>query len=242
MRCSRARNATELKVVAPMRRRLAFAVVVAWLIAVTALAHAPNPLPRRRRRVQRPPSAGRRRPCREPSIRTCRHGLPRVRTSTAYGFVTVDRSAGAGDDAVATTGGLFGLTTNTTYHFRVIATNAAGIGRSTDCTLRTTRAAQPLAPLVSTGAIRDRAARSVTSAARSTRAARRRATGSTTARARAATGRRRWWPRARRRPRRSYVAKRMYARSSKDSCPVRTPFVEGCRPILSGSRARSCWR
>jgi hypothetical protein len=47
-------------------------------------------------------------------------------TSTSYGSLTSEASAGEGTSAVAESAKLTGLTAGTTYHFRVVATNAAG--------------------------------------------------------------------------------------------------------------------
>jgi hypothetical protein len=53
-------------------------------------------------------------------------------TSTAYGSVTAARSAGAGDRSVSVTAGVGSLRPNTRYHFRRVATNAAGTTRGRD--------------------------------------------------------------------------------------------------------------
>lgn len=74
-------------------------------------------------------------------------------TTTSYGLQTTTRDAGDGTDPVTVSVPLTGLTSDTTYHFRLVATNAAGIGRSADRTLRTTRPPTPLAPTASTGAL-----------------------------------------------------------------------------------------
>lgn len=83
-------------------------------------------------------------------------------TTTSYGLQTATRDAGDGTDPVTVSVPLTGLTADTTYHFRLVATNAAGIGRSADRTLRTTRPATPPAPTASTGAIQGLTATSVT--------------------------------------------------------------------------------
>jgi hypothetical protein len=83
-------------------------------------------------------------------------------TTTSYGLTTAPRDAGDGDAALAVSIGLSRLTSDTTYHYRVVATNAAGIARGADRTLRTTRPATPLAPSVSTGAVQGLTARAVT--------------------------------------------------------------------------------
>jgi hypothetical protein len=68
-------------------------------------------------------------------------------TSAAYGSRTTARSAGNGTAQVDVSEQLKGLTTGATYHYRVVATNAAGTGRGADVTF-TTHAA----PAVVTGA------------------------------------------------------------------------------------------
>lgn len=144
-----------------MRRPLALAVVVAWLIAMPAFA---NPLPPSATTSAATAvglTAATVRGTVDPNGAATSYHVE-YGTTTAYGLMTGGRSAGAGSDAVAIGVGLTGLTADTTYHFRVVATNAAGIGRSADRTLRTTRPAQPLPPLVSSGAVRDLAARSGT--------------------------------------------------------------------------------
>jgi hypothetical protein len=73
-------------------------------------------------------------------------------TSTSYGLQTADQSAGSGDGAVAVQAALSGLTSDTTYHYRLVATNAAGTDRGADHTLHTT--ANPRPPGVSTGSAR----------------------------------------------------------------------------------------
>jgi phosphodiesterase/alkaline phosphatase D-like protein len=68
-------------------------------------------------------------------------------TSAAYGSRTTARSAGNGTAQVDVSGQLKGLTTGATYHYRVVATNAAGTGRGADATFTTHSA-----PAVVTGA------------------------------------------------------------------------------------------
>src|SRR4051812_28964940 len=45
-------------------------------------------------------------------------------TSNSYGLHSDEHDAGAGSGAVAVQAGLTGLTADTTYHYRVVATNA----------------------------------------------------------------------------------------------------------------------
>ena len=58
-------------------------------------------------------------------------------TSTSYGLQTAEADAGSGTGAVDASANLGGLTTDTTYHYRVVATNAAGVTRGSDHTLKT---------------------------------------------------------------------------------------------------------
>jgi hypothetical protein len=83
-------------------------------------------------------------------------------TTTAYGLQTTARDAGDGDAAVTVSVPLTGLTSDTTYHFRVVATNAAGVARGADRTLRTSAPPTPLAPVAMTGAVQDLTPRAVT--------------------------------------------------------------------------------
>lgn len=61
-------------------------------------------------------------------------------TTTAYGLKTTAQDIGAGTDPVPVSASLSALTSGTTYHYRVIATNAAGVGRGEDATFTTTSA------------------------------------------------------------------------------------------------------
>jgi hypothetical protein len=74
-------------------------------------------------------------------------------TSTSYGLQTAESDAGSGTGSVDASANLTGLTTDTTYHYRVVATNAAGITRGTDHTLKT--AAAPGPPGATTGSARN---------------------------------------------------------------------------------------
>src|SRR5215210_7975187 len=53
-------------------------------------------------------------------------------TSTAYGVTTPDRSAGAGSEPVAVRVPLSRLTSDTTYHYRLVAENDAGAATGAD--------------------------------------------------------------------------------------------------------------
>jgi hypothetical protein len=57
--------------------------------------------------------------------------------TTAYGTSTPNQSAGAGTSAVAKQAAVSSLTPNTTYHFRVVATNSSGTTNGGDLTLTT---------------------------------------------------------------------------------------------------------
>lgn len=59
-------------------------------------------------------------------------------TSDSYGLATSERDAGSGTVPVAVSVPVTGLTSDTTYHVRLVATNPAGVTRSTDRTFRTT--------------------------------------------------------------------------------------------------------
>lgn len=73
-------------------------------------------------------------------------------TSDSYGLATAERSAGAGSGAVTVSVPVTGLTSDTSYHVRVVATNPAGVTRGADRSFRTTVPPRP--PGVSTGAAR----------------------------------------------------------------------------------------
>lgn len=59
-------------------------------------------------------------------------------TSTSYGSTTTTYDAGAGTSNEATSANLTGLTSNTTYHYRQVATSSAGTTYGTDETFTTT--------------------------------------------------------------------------------------------------------
>jgi hypothetical protein len=71
-------------------------------------------------------------------------------TSTSYGLQTSDQDAGTGTGAIDVQVALSGLTSATTYHYRVVATNAAGVDRGSDRTFTTAGA-----PGASTGTARN---------------------------------------------------------------------------------------
>jgi hypothetical protein len=81
-------------------------------------------------------------------------------TSTSYGLQSSAKDAGAGTDPVTVEIPVQGLTANTTYHFRVVATSDGGTVQGADATLRT--AAGVTAPAVSTGTVSDLATTSAT--------------------------------------------------------------------------------
>ena len=70
-------------------------------------------------------------------------------TSNSYGTSTPTKDAGAGSSDVAVSAPLTGLTPGTTYHFRLVATSAAGTSVGSDMTFATTPA--PGSPSVTTG-------------------------------------------------------------------------------------------
>jgi hypothetical protein len=63
-------------------------------------------------------------------------------TSASYGVSTPDTDAGAGSSATSVSAGLTGLTADTTYHYRLVATNADGASQGADRTFKTTAAAR----------------------------------------------------------------------------------------------------
>ena len=66
-------------------------------------------------------------------------------TSTSYGSQTPTRNAGSGDHAQNVSAGISGLTAGTAYHYRLVATNAAGSTEGADETFTSTTAAPPTA-------------------------------------------------------------------------------------------------
>ena len=74
-------------------------------------------------------------------------------TTTSYGLTSATQTLPAGVTAVDVEARLARLTSATTYHYRVVATNAAGVARGADRTLRT--ASPPSRPGVATDAAKD---------------------------------------------------------------------------------------
>jgi hypothetical protein len=68
-------------------------------------------------------------------------------TSSSYGLTTDAKEAGDGTASVAAAADISGLTSATTYHYRVVATNAAGVARGSDRTFTTSRSTK--APTIS---------------------------------------------------------------------------------------------
>jgi hypothetical protein len=64
-------------------------------------------------------------------------------TTSDYGLQTAERAAGDGEDAGPVEAPVEGLTPGTTYHYRLVATNAAGTTRGADRTLRTADPPRP---------------------------------------------------------------------------------------------------
>src|SRR4051812_9295813 len=71
-------------------------------------------------------------------------------TSASYGLTTPQQDAGSGSSAVNARATLSNLTSSTTYHYRLVATNAGGVARGEDRTLRTN--APAAAPSISSRA------------------------------------------------------------------------------------------
>jgi hypothetical protein len=70
-------------------------------------------------------------------------------TTTRYGTVTPDQSAGSGGSSVPVSTSISGLAPRTTYHYRLVATNAAGTTRGRDRTFTTARLPTGLTLLLS---------------------------------------------------------------------------------------------
>jgi hypothetical protein len=64
-------------------------------------------------------------------------------TTDTYGLATPTRNAGSGDGAIAVLAGLAGLTGNTVYHYRLVASNTLGTSRGVDRTFHTPPQPQP---------------------------------------------------------------------------------------------------
>jgi hypothetical protein len=58
-------------------------------------------------------------------------------TSSSYGLTTRDTDAGNGSSAVSVSAGISDLTADTTYHYRLVASNADGSSQGADRTFRT---------------------------------------------------------------------------------------------------------
>lgn len=69
-------------------------------------------------------------------------------TSTSYGLSTTETTVPPGDQALAARRAVTGLTAGTTYHYRLVATNAAGTSRGADKTFVST--GSPKAPSATT--------------------------------------------------------------------------------------------
>ena len=74
-------------------------------------------------------------------------------TGTSYGLQSSSKDVGSGADPVTVEIPVQGLTQNTTYHFRVVATSDGGTVNGGDATFKT--AATVTAPAVSTGGVAD---------------------------------------------------------------------------------------
>ena len=80
-------------------------------------------------------------------------------TSTSYGLTTPAADAGSGTTDVAARATLSSLTTNTTYHYRLVATNAAGVARGRRQELQDRRARLGAVDLLARGDRRELARR-----------------------------------------------------------------------------------
>ena len=72
-------------------------------------------------------------------------------TTTSYGSTTVAQNIGSGNAAVAASATLGGLAANTTYHFRVVATNSTGTTNGADQSLTTALPAPTATTTAATG-------------------------------------------------------------------------------------------
>lgn len=77
-------------------------------------------------------------------------------TTTSYGLQSAAKDAGTGTGDVTVEIPVQGLTGTTTYHYRVVATSAAGTVQGADATLTTSAPpVAPTRPAVNTGSVRD---------------------------------------------------------------------------------------
>jgi hypothetical protein len=77
-------------------------------------------------------------------------------TSTSYGLQSSSKDVGSGTDAVTVEIPVQGLTANTTYHFRVVATSEGGTVQGADATLKTAAVPPSItAPAISAGGVSD---------------------------------------------------------------------------------------
>ena len=77
-------------------------------------------------------------------------------TSASYGLQSTSKDVGAGTDPVTVEIPVQGLTANTTYHFRVVATSEGGTVQGADATLKTDAVpTAPSRPAATTGGVRD---------------------------------------------------------------------------------------
>jgi hypothetical protein len=84
-------------------------------------------------------------------------------TGTSYGLQSTSKDIGSGADPVTVEIPVQGLTANTTYHFRVVATSDGGTVQGADATLKTDAVpTAPTRPAVTTGGVRDVATASAT--------------------------------------------------------------------------------
>jgi hypothetical protein len=81
-------------------------------------------------------------------------------TSAGYGLTTPENTAPEGSDPGPVKAAITGLTKDTTYHYRLVATNPAGISRGADRTFHTAPGDQ--APAVKSTTYRDLTSRTVT--------------------------------------------------------------------------------
>ena len=80
-------------------------------------------------------------------------------TSASYGLKTSEQPAGNEDAATDVSAPVAGLTPSTTYHYRLVATNAAGVSRGEDRTFTTAATRPPRRDRPRPGPAPDRRAR-----------------------------------------------------------------------------------